>query len=46
MEDAAAEPDEWDDEDNLEGIGEVIRNLRSCDVEPEDKGQHEAEDGG
>ena len=46
VEDVAAESDEGDDEDDLKGVGEVIRDLRGCDVEPKEEGECEAEDGG
>lgn len=37
VEDSTAQADERDDEDDLQGIGEVIRNLRRDDVEAEDE---------
>ncbi len=46
VEDAASEADEGDDQDELERVGEVVGELRGGDVEPEDEGQGEAEDGG
>jgi hypothetical protein len=46
VEEAAAEAEEGDDQDELQRVGEVVGQLRGYDVEPEDKGQHEAEEGG
>ena len=46
VEDAAAEADEGDDEDEFERVDDVVADLRGGDVEAEDKGQGEAEDGG
>lgn len=46
VKDAAAESDKRDDQDELDWVGEVIRDLRGGDVESEDEGQGEAGDGG
>ena len=46
VEEAAAESDEGDDQDDLQRVGEVVGDLRGGDVEPEDEGYGEAEDGG
>jgi len=46
VEDAAGDVDEWDDENELERIDNVIADLRGGYVETEDKGQRETEDGG
>ena len=46
VEDAACNMDKGDDQDDLKGIHEVVPELRGCDIEPEEKGQGEAEDGG
>jgi hypothetical protein len=45
-EDAAGDVDERNDQDDLERIDDVIAQLRGGDVEAEDEGQGEAEDGG
>ncbi len=46
VEDCGTETDEWNDEQDFEGIDEVIGELRGGDVEAKDKGGGEAEDGG
>ena len=43
VEDAACGVDEWDDENELERIDDVVADLRGRDVEAEDKGNAEAE---
>ena len=45
MEDAAAKADERDDEEKLQRVDEVVGDLRGNDVEPEEAGYGEAEDG-
>lgn len=46
MEDAAGEPNEWDDEDELEGVDDVISHLRGGNVEAQDEGYSEAQNAG
>lgn len=46
MEDAAGDVDERNDEDELERIDDVVADLRGSDIEAEDEGYGEAEDGG
>ena len=46
VEDAAGCVDEGDDEKQLERIDDVVAELRSGNIEAEDEGQGEAEDGG
>ena len=46
VEDTAGGVDEWDDEDELEWIDDVIAELRCGDVEAEEEGQGKAENGG
>ena len=46
VEDAAGEADERNDQDEFERIDDVVAELRGGDVETEDKGYGEAEDGG
>lgn len=46
MEDAAAESQEWDEQNELKWVDEVVAYLRSGDVEAEDGGHRETEDGG
>ena len=45
MKDSAGDADEWNDENELERVDDVIAQLRGRNVEAEDKGQGEAEDG-
>lgn len=46
VEEAASRVDEWDDEDELERIDDVVANLRGGYVEAEEEGESEAENGG
>lgn len=46
VEETGAEADEGDDQRQLQGIGDVVRELRGGDVEAEDEGDGEADDGG
>ena len=46
MEDAAGDVDERNDEKEFERIDDVVAELRGGNVEAEDEGQGEAEDGG
>lgn len=46
VKDSAGGVDEWDDEDEFERVDEVIADLRRSDVEAEEEGKSETEDGG
>lgn len=46
VEDAAGEPDEGDDQQELDRIDDVVAQLRSGNVEAEEEGEGEAEEGG
>ena len=46
VEDSAGDVDEWDDQDKLERIDDVVADLRGGYVEAEDESYSEAEDGG
>ena len=46
VEDSAGDVDEWNDQDKLERIDDVVADLRGGYVEAEDESYSEAEDGG
>lgn len=46
MEEAAAGPDEGDDQEELERIDDMVAELRGSYVETEDEGRGEAKEGG
>ena len=46
VKDAAGGADEWDDEDELERVDDVIADLGCSDVEAEEEGQGKTEEGG
>lgn len=46
MEETRAEPEERNEEEDLEGIDQVVGELGCGDVEAEEKGEKQAQDGG
>ena len=46
VKDTAGSADEWDDENQLQRIYDVIADLRGCDIETEEESQSKTEEGG